>query len=178
MLRVFVTRLTGRRGTRVLWLAGPKREAHKNGPLMSSLSPGLTRWMLVIAMGCGVTAHSRAATAQKIDRHAVVTRNNPKVTSVDPWAPLSVGNGQFCFTADVTGLQTFADYYHKNGIGLETQARWSWHSNPNPSGYKLEDANKPFTTNGKTLGYPTITSGPAGGWLRENPHAMPLAQLA
>ncbi len=118
-----------------------------------------------------------AHAAGKIDRHALVTRHNPHLTSVDPWAPLSVGNGEFCFTADVTGLQTFADYYHANGIGLETQARWSWHSNPNPNGYKLADANTPYTAYGKTLGYPTRQGSPAGAWLRENPHAMPLGQL-
>lgn len=113
----------------------------------------------------------------KIDRHALVTRHNPHLTKIDPWAPLSVGNGQFAFTADVTGLQTFYAHYQKNGIGLETQARWAWHSNPNPNGYKLSDANRMFTAYGKTLGYPTSQSSPAGLWLRENPHAMPLGQL-
>ncbi len=119
-----------------------------------------------------------AAAAGKIDRHALVTRHNPHITKVDPWGPLSVGNGEFCFTADVTGLQTFPDYYHTNGIGLETQARWSWHSNPNPEGFKLADANRPFTSYGKSLGYPTNDKSPAGQWLRENPHAMPLPQMA
>jgi hypothetical protein len=128
----------------------------------------------------GSLALGLAATraAAPIDRQALVTRHNPHVTSVDPWAPLSVGNGQFGFTADVTGLQTFYDHYQKNGIPLETQARWSWHSNPNPQGYKLEDANRPFTAYGRTLGYPTNDKGPAGQWLRENPHAMPLPRLA
>jgi hypothetical protein len=115
--------------------------------------------------------------ADKIDRQALVTRYNPHLTAVDPWAPLSVGNGEFCFTVDVTGLQTFTDYYHARGITTETQARWSWHSNPNPHGYKLADANRPFTAYGKTLGYPTNDKNPAGQWLRENPHAMPLGQL-
>ncbi|HVS53477.1 MAG TPA: hypothetical protein VHD62_14070 [Opitutaceae bacterium] len=119
-----------------------------------------------------------AESGGKIDRHALVTRHNPHLTSVDPWAPLSVGNGEFCFTADVTGLQTFYDFYHQHGIATETQARWSWHTNPNPNGYKLADANRPFTAYGKTLGYPTNQSGPAGMWLRENPQALPLPQLA
>ena len=119
-----------------------------------------------------------ATAAEKIDRHALVTRHNPHITTVDPWGPLSVGNGQFCFTADVTGLQTFSDYYHAKGIGTETQARWSWHSNPNPNGYKLADANRPYTAYGKTQGYPTNDKIPAGQWLRENPHALPLPQLA
>jgi hypothetical protein len=78
----------------------------------------------------------------------------------------------------VTGLQTFSDLYHAKGIGTETQARWSWHTTPNPNGYKLADANRPYTAYGKTQGYPTNDKIPAGQWLRENPHAMPLPQLA
>jgi hypothetical protein len=115
--------------------------------------------------------------AEKIDREAVVTRHNPKLTKIDPWAPLSVGNGQFCFTADVTGLQTFYDHYQKNGIPLETLARWAWHMNPNPQGYRVADANSAITAYGKTIGYPTQEKTPAGKWLRENPHDMPLGQL-
>ncbi len=137
----------------------------------------LPAWLVVGALLL-LAGGARAATAAKIDRHALVTRHNPHLTQVDPWAPLSVGNGEFCFTADVTGLQTFYDYYHQNGIGLETQARWSWHENDNPSNYRLRDANRPFTSYGQTIGYPTNQSGPAGTWLRENPHAQPLPQLA
>ena len=42
-----------------------------------------------------------------IDRQNLVTRHNPLVRRFDPYGPLSVGNGEFAFTADVTGLQTF-----------------------------------------------------------------------
>ncbi len=119
-----------------------------------------------------------AAGSQPIDRHDLVTRHNPHVTQVDPWAPLSVGNGQFAFTADLTGLQTFGEFYHQNGIPLETLARWAWHENPNPAGYRLSDANQPFAAYGKTLGYPTNQNGPAGMWLRENPQDVPLPRLA
>lgn len=48
---------------------------------------------------------------EPIDRHALVTRNNPSVTAVDSLASLSVGNGEFAFTTDITGLQTFPDVY-------------------------------------------------------------------
>jgi hypothetical protein len=118
-----------------------------------------------------------ASGAEPIDRKALITRHNPVVHGVDPWAPLSVGNGHFAFTTDVTGLQTFEEYYQQKGIPLETLARWAWHENANPHGYKLADANRPFTAYGKTLGYPTNQNGPAGVWLRENPQDMPLARL-
>jgi len=147
-------------------------------PVVSAflVSPFRIRPGLAAFVALGVASLASAATP--IDREALVRRHSPHVTTVDPWAPLSVGNGQFCFTADVTGLQTFYDHYQKNGIPLETAARWSWHENANPQGYQLSDANRPFTAYGKTLGYPTNQGGPAGTWLRENPHDLPLPQLA
>lgn len=143
-------------------------------PLPFALAGALRRLLPAAALLVGTAA---AAEIPSLDRHALVTRHNPQITKVDPWAPLSVGNGHFAFTADVTGLQTFDEYYHGNGIPLETLARWAWHENANPNGYKLSDANQPFTAYGKTLGYPTNQNGPAGMWLRENPQDVPLAQL-
>ncbi len=131
----------------------------------------------MIGMVAGLAAATGAAETGRIDRPALVARHHPRLTAIDPWAPLTVGNGRFCFTADVTGLQTFYDHYRKNGIPLETQARWAWHANANPAGYRLEDAHKPFTAYGRTLGYPTEQGSPAGRWLRENPHAWPLGRL-
>jgi hypothetical protein len=119
---------------------------------------------------------AHAASAQ-IDRHALVERHDPQLTAIDPMAPLSVGNGRFAFTADVTGLQSLPDLYHDKGTPIETQARWSWHEDPNPHGYKLADANRDYTAWGRTVGYPTNTRTPAGQWLRENPHLQPLPQI-
>ena len=74
-----------------------------------------------------------------IDRKALVTRNNPIITSVDTLASLSVGNGGFAFTSDITGLQTFPEYY-KNGVPLGTQSEWGWHSFDNPEQYRIEES--------------------------------------
>ena len=45
-----------------------------------------------------------------IDREAFVSRHDPVSRQVDPLSPLSVGNGEFAFTADVTGLQTMEEW--------------------------------------------------------------------
>ncbi|HKI68799.1 MAG TPA: hypothetical protein VKA67_04370, partial [Verrucomicrobiae bacterium] len=45
----------------------------------------------------------------RIDRRVLVRRHNPVVTGFDPFSALSVGNGEFAFTADVTGVQTFTN---------------------------------------------------------------------
>lgn len=68
---------------------------------------------------------------EAIDRHALVTRNNPEVTAMDSLSSLSVGNGEFAYTVDATGLQTFPEVY-KNGVPLGTQSQWGWHSFGNP----------------------------------------------
>lgn len=112
-----------------------------------------------------------------IDRYNLVSRNNPVVQGFQPGSALSLGNGQFAFTADTTGLQTFADAYYEEHFPLTTMARWAWHTNPNPEGYKLADANRAYTAWGKKVEYPMIQSSPAGRWLRENPHNLPLARL-
>ena len=69
------------------------------------------------------TALMCACQNETIDREALVRRNNPNITIPDTLASLTVGNGGFAFTADVTGLQTFPEYY-KNGVPLGTMSDW------------------------------------------------------
>jgi hypothetical protein len=64
-------------------------------------------------------------------------------------------------------------------VPTETLARWAWHSEPNPRGFTLADASRPYTqADGRTVAYPTDGSGEAGQWLRRNPHDLPLGQIA
>ena len=78
-----------------------------------------------------------------IDREAVLFRNNPVITEADPLASLSVGNGRFATTVDVTGMQTYVDDY-KNGIPLTAMCDLIWHSFPNTLGLKPSDSEKSF----------------------------------
>lgn len=123
-----------------------------------------------------VLAGSIPLTAAPIDRETLVRRHNVVVRKANPWAPLSVGNGEFAFTVDVTGLQTFPDHYRQT-IPLATQSQWGWHSFPNPEGFRLEDTFEPYDTAGRVVDYPTITRTPAGQWLRQNPHRLGLARI-
>jgi len=79
----------------------------------------------------------------KIDRKALVTRHNPVLTTADPLASLSAGNGNFVFTVDITGLQTFPEQYSK-GVSLGTQSNWGWHTFPNDSNYRYEEVLKSY----------------------------------
>ncbi len=114
-----------------------------------------------------------------IDRHALVTRHNPVLRRVDYEAPLSVGNGGFAFTVDITGLQTFPNRYYERGIPLETLSRWAWVTDPNSHGFTLADTNRNFrTADGRVQAFPTDADSPTGEWLRRNPRDLPLGQLA
>ena len=126
-----------------------------------------------------LTTTSYAETVSPIDRQALVTRHNPVIRKLDVDAPLTVGNGGFAFGADITGLQTFAEHYHRWGVPVETQSRWCWVTDTNPNRFKLADANRDFTNaDGRVLGYPTKASSPAGDWLRKNPRSHPLGQIS
>lgn len=111
-----------------------------------------------------------------IDRKALVSRHDVVLVRPDPWAPLTVGNGEFAFTADITGLQSFPDYYRET-IPLSTLSQWAWHNFPNPAGYRLEDTFEDYDTWGRPVAYPTNTRSPAAAWLRQNPHRLPLARI-
>ena len=63
---------------------------------------------------------------QPIDRKAVVNRNNPVITEADPLASLTVGNGHFATTVDVTGLQSFP-FEYRGGVPLTAMSDWAWH---------------------------------------------------
>ncbi|RLC29158.1 MAG: glycoside hydrolase family 65 [Deltaproteobacteria bacterium] len=123
-----------------------------------------------------VTATCRAD--GRIDRFALVSRHDPVVHKADALTPLSVGNGNFCFTADITGLQTFTDFYDE-GIPLCIQSHWGWHRFPNPQGYNLEDTMVELDSHGRMVKYASqdSTKRQASEWLRANPHRLGLGRI-
>lgn len=121
----------------------------------------------------------RGAERSPIDRRALVNRHSPVYTAPQPLAPLSVGNGEFAFTADVTGLQTFPGAAAR--APLCTMAQWGWHSFPPPPGVDPEALRlQPHDTAGRPVGYPTDPTGQEDlfRWLRENPHRLHLGRVA
>src|SRR3954451_17496032 len=108
--------------------------------------------------------------SQKIDRKALVQRHNVIITKADSLSSLTVGNGKFAFTVDVTGLQTFPKEYSR-GISLGTESEWGWHSFIDTANYKREDALKTFHVNGHDVPYSVQWSSPprnrdASNWFR------------
>ncbi len=112
-----------------------------------------------------------------IDRHALVMRHNPTLTAPNPATPLSVGNGNFAFTADVTGLQSLYGLYAET-TPLCTMANWGWHAFPDTHTHD-EVALTEYDYNGRTVRYAVEKQ--AGNeqvydWLRQNPHRLNLAR--
>ncbi|MEI7027014.1 glycoside hydrolase family 65 [Paenibacillus sp. y28] len=113
-----------------------------------------------------------------IDRKALVHRHHPVLRQADPLSPLSVGNGQFAFTADLTGLQSYPEQYT---VPLGTQAQWGWHSTGGLERYRLEDITpQQYPANGRSVGYyvnPVEGEEAKYHWLRQNPHRLQLARI-
>jgi hypothetical protein len=119
-----------------------------------------------------------AASGGALRRRALVERHDPVLHDLDPRSPLSVGNGEFAFTADVTGLQSLGPVYD-NHVPLCTQSQWGWHAFPFPGGpsqLRLEM----FDTYGRQVGYATSSQGQETlfNWRRENPHRLNLGRIA
>ena len=118
-----------------------------------------------------------------IDRFTLVTRHNIENSVIDSLNSLSVGNGEFAFTVDITGLQTFPEFYSK-GISLGTMSDWGWHTWPNPRNFRLEDNYKTYYVHGKPVNYVHQFSASedslkaeASTWLRTNPHRIHLGMI-
>src|SRR5258705_5209798 len=112
-----------------------------------------------------------ALAAGAADRKALVSRHHPVYKIDDLRAPLGVGNGEFAFSADITGLQTFPEKFEKT-FPLCTQSQWGWHSFRRPAGeLKLVDYDG--------VGYASSGRGQEEifNWLRENPHRLHLGRI-
>ena len=82
-------------------------------------------------------------TTAELNRKAIVNRNNPIITEANSLASLTVGNGHFATTVDVTGLQSFPFEYGA-GVPLTAMSDWGWHKFENTSGLTPAESEKSF----------------------------------
>jgi hypothetical protein len=111
-----------------------------------------------------------------IDREQVVKRHHPVSYKLDMRSPAQVGNGEFAFSVDITGLQTF--------VPFNTMSHWGWHSDPLPEGVKVENFKGQLVdTYGRMVRYPLVNEDDEeqkalSRWLSGNPHRMNLGRIA
>ena len=143
-----------------------KCEVTRVAPMTSMIST-MARVVSSFITGC-VFLVGIASGADRIDRHSLVTRHN--IEWNEAAGPIPLGNGEFCFNADGTGLQTFAG---------NSMSHWGWHSFPLPEGEKPDRVPATGTMmQGRVKGGDSIgTSGPLRHWMFDNPHIMNLGRI-
>ena len=119
--------------------------------------------------------------SQSINRKVVVQRHNVRINKIDSLSSLTIGNGNFAFTVDATGMQSFPEAYAK-GIPLGTQSVWGWHSFPNTENLKIEEAQKNYELEGRKISYTVQLKEPqrvskAVEYFRVNPHRLQLGNI-
>ena len=131
-------------------------------------------------------AHFIAMTGAAIDREAVVHRHFPVANNITATSFLALGNGQFGFAVDGTGLQTFNRT--QPSLCLLSDMHWytTPYTGPGPDpwtaamgGGVFVDLNTTTNTGAqRTVRYPVNCSGgEACHWLAANPSRLDLGQL-
>lgn len=118
---------------------------------------------------------------QSINRKALVERHNVINLKYDSLSSLTVGNGGFAFTADITGLQSFPEAYSK-GVPLGTQSQWGWDSFTDTAGYRFEESLKTYHLHNRDITYAVQWHSPernkrASDWFRQNVHRLQLGNI-
>lgn len=108
-------------------------------------------------------------------RRKVVRSFNPHRNASSTTTPLQVGNGNFAFGVDVTGLQTFGHF--------ATQSTWGWHNFSLPTAPGQSEISD-FTgldwwTHGRLVNYnqPNPAQPLISNWLIQNPQRISLANI-
>lgn len=111
--------------------------------------------------------------AGKIDRRAVVTRHNVEIHDAGLLGVAQVGNGDFAFGFDISGLQTFSP-------NANTMSNWGWYSFPLPFGQSPEDyTGAEWDTQGRKVRYdmPNRDQGVLRDWMIRNPQRINLGRI-
>lgn len=132
-----------------------------------------TLLIILFAQFCSIYAFSQQVKKGTIDRKAVVTRHNLQLTDPNLPGPTQVGNGDFAYGFDITGMQTFNDQF-------TTMSQWSWHSTKPPHG--LDPATFKQTlvkTHERLVPYdlPNPAQPALSKWLARNPHRFNLGRI-
>src|SRR5687768_15998556 len=128
-------------------------------------------FLLFIFSGFSVVAQE--VPIGSINRQALVSRHNIVIKNPQMPGPTQVGNGDFAYGFDITGMQTFNDQF-------TTMSHWSWHSTKSPEGTKASDFKQTsVNTHGRLIDYdlPSPKQAALTEWLASNPHRFNLGRI-
>lgn len=144
----------------------------------------MKRLLSVILLATIATAiFATGEEVEKINRACVLERNNPVVKKADPLNSLSVGNGHFATTVDVTGMQSYPQNYEL-GVPLCSMSDWGWHSFPNKDSLRREETEREMDLgHGRKEVYAVENKVEGRGkkateYYRVNPHRLNLGNVA
>ncbi|KAL6237948.1 hypothetical protein BDW75DRAFT_237822 [Aspergillus navahoensis] len=134
-----------------------------------------------------------ATVAARIDRKSIVSKYNVVRTSLidNETTPLQVGNGDFAFGVDNTGMQVCHSptiiplidsmIFLKSFLPFNTLSSWGWHNDSLPTnGEQLDDyAGVPVLTHGRNVSYdiPDPDLPAVSQWLIGNPNRINLGRI-
>lgn len=148
---------------------------------MKNIYRTYARFSAFLVCSCLLFASMVLRAQVPIDRMDLVQRHHVINNKYDALSSLTLGNGSFAFTVDVTGLQTFPDAYSK-GIPLGTQSEWGWHSFTDTAGYRFEESLKTYHLHNRDITYAVQWNGmernkKAADWFRQNVHRLQLGNI-
>ncbi|KAF2731735.1 hypothetical protein EJ04DRAFT_566635 [Polyplosphaeria fusca] len=111
----------------------------------------------------------------KIDRRSIVQQFSLHLNKSDPYSPIQVGNGNFAFGVDITGLQTF--------IPHNTLSSWGWHNSSLPTTANqtsvVDFTGQDWWTHDRLVNYaqPNPDEKEISQWMIANPHRINLGRV-
>lgn len=139
----------------------------------TSFHSGMIYFLLLGILGYPLMSTSAQAVSGKIDRKALVTRHNLLIKDRNLYGPTQVGNGEFAFGFDITGLQTFSN-------SANTMSNWGWHQFPTPNGQRPEDfKGQEWDTQGRMVRYDVQNPEQQDlrNWMVQNPQRIHLGRV-
>lgn len=131
-----------------------------------------TMWHLILLLSCLGAVEAKISPHQ---RQKVVQAYNPRRNTSSDSTPLQVGNGNFAFGADITGLQTFKPY--------ATLSTWGWHNfslPTTPNQTSVDDfTGLQWWTHDRLVTYdqPNPAQNDISQWLIQNPQRVKLGNI-
>ncbi|KAF9557582.1 hypothetical protein CPC08DRAFT_640114 [Agrocybe pediades] len=129
--------------------------------------------LILSTLACHLLSSAFSAATSRINRHEIVSHFNPSRNASNPTTPMQIGNGNFAFGADITGLQTFLPW--------AILSSWGWKNDSFPEGITQADIDayrgETLDNHGRQVQYEFGGPEPIQQWLISNPNRVNLGRV-